>query len=116
MLNKLEEKLKEIDSNIFYGVAGSPEEVNFIWNYCVFGRSRIKSNETKKSFTDVYEVIIVRENYIPEGFFEKVVEKVEECGLRLASEDSLYEYDKKDADTVVEILKIYFTKAKKRCC
>ena len=117
LLYKLRDKLEELDDHVFYGIAGSREDVDDIWNYIVFGRSKMSSSESKKSFTDRYEVIIVRENFIPIGFIDEVINKVEECGLKLANEDAEYKYTRKNnTDLVVEILTIPFIKARKRCC
>ena len=115
MLNILRDKLNEIDKNVFYGVAGSVEDVGNIWNYIVFGRSVMRPNDTKTAFTDVYKVAVVRENYIPEGLIDDVINKVEECGLRLSDDDAEYEYSRKNDDTAVEMLILTFCKSKRRC-
>lgn len=112
MLNRLEEKLKEIDKSTFYGVAGDTE--NNLWNYIVYARDSTDISANKNSFVDRYVVAIVRENYVPEKTFDSVVEAVEQAGFRLSSKPAEYLYLQKNADTVVEICSIYFHKARRR--
>lgn len=112
MLNKLEEKLREIDDNVFYGVAGKNDKN--IMNYIVYGRETTDINNDKNAFTDRYVVAIVRENYIPENTFDGVLDKVEEAGFRLSDKPVEYDYLQKNADTVVEIAIIRFHKARRR--
>lgn len=114
MLNKLKNKLEELDDNVFYGAAKENDSTKNLWNYIVYGRDRMEPNSDKTSFTYYYDVVIVREEYIPENFIEEVIAKVEECGLRLAKTAPEFEYKKKNDDTVVEILVIHFQKAGKR--
>jgi len=120
LLNKLRDKLKELEGykdRVFYGIAKASEDKNFIWNYIVFGRVERDFSETKLSMTDVYEVVIVMEDYIPEGLINDVISKVEECGLRLKDDPAEYSYTNKNgSDITVELLSIQFTKALKRCC
>ena len=114
MLNELRDKLEEIDENVFYGAAKDNDATKNVWNYIVYGRDRMESNQNKTSFTFYYDVAIIREEYIPENLIEEVIAKVEECGLRLADASPEFEYEKKNDDTVVEILVIHFCKAGKR--
>ena len=116
MLNELRDKLEEIDENVFYGAAKDNDATKNVWNYIVYGRDRMESNQNKTSFTFYYDVAIIREEYIPENLIEEVISKVEECGLRLASEPPEFTYQRKNDDTVVEILKIRFCKSVKRKC
>ena len=114
MLNKIRDKLQELDDNVFYGAAKDNEATKNVWNYIVFGRDKMEPKENKTSFTYYFDVVIVREEYIPEDLIEQVIAKVEACGLRLADTPPEFEYKKKNDDTVVEILVIHFYKAGKR--
>lgn len=112
LLNKLEEKLKEIDKNTFYGVAGDTE--NNLWNYIVYARNTTDISTDRNGFVDRYVVTIVRENYVPENTFDLVVEAVEQAGFKVSNKSAEYLYMRKNADTIVEICSIYFHKARRR--
>lgn len=114
ILYDIEEKLKEIDPNVYYGIVdGSQRET--VWNYIVFNRTKIKRGANKASASDCFDVHIVRENYIPEGLEEQVVAKICELpGVRLLADDSQFVQDRKpNTNTVIEILTISFLRARK---
>lgn len=86
MLDKLKEILEAMDSNLYYGqVAKAPEK----WNYTTFNRSTIsKAGKSKMDFCEYYEVHIVRENYVPEGYVYELIKRVlAGTRLRLADKD-----------------------------
>lgn len=112
LLEQIEEKLKEIDPNVYYGAAWRHDEP--IWNYIVFNRKNIKYSTNKTSDSNYIEVHIVRENYVPEDIDIEVIKKLSELPLKHAGIDSTYSYDKKpNTDTVIEILTITFVRARK---
>ena len=109
MLNKISEKLEELDMGpIQYGrVTNQPE----VWNYIVYGRSRLRRvGSSKNDFNRYYTVIIVHEDYIPEGMEINVIKALEEIkGLKLAQDDIEYDYiTKKNSGIVVEIAVLAF--------
>lgn len=113
---KIEEKLKEIDSNIHYGKVTFEEDEEITWDYIVFGKNKLRKSDPKSiDLQDSYWVAICRENYIPDDTVLKVITKLQEIpGLKLASEDGNYEYVfKKNTNLVVEILVLVFTKTLK---
>lgn len=115
MLNEIEETLKELDKNVYYGMSTHDEDNE--WNYIVFNRKKMKpSSKNLLGFTDYYSITIVRENYIPEGFELKLIEEIEnKTKLKLADNEYMYNYViKPNTNTVVELLTIDFIKAKKR--
>lgn len=114
ILKDIETKLKEIDPNVFYGAA-SDKMKETRWDYIVFNRSVLRVNQNKTGFTTVYSVHIIREDFIPEGLDETVINKVLEIsGMRLASNEFSYDYVvKPNTDMVVEMLTIDFVKPKK---
>lgn len=117
MRDKIKEKLLEIDSNIHYGIIPDNMEIED-WNYFVFGQDRIrKKSPTSNDLQGYWYVTIVREDYIPDEVVFDVIEKLTDIpGLNLADGDCEYEYTTKgNTNLVVEILKINFTKTKKRC-
>lgn len=114
ILEEIEAKLKGIDSRIYYGAAKS-EVQDKDWNYIVFHRSNFKKSKNKTSFSDYYTVTIVREDFIPEGIAEQVIDKMEEIpGMRFTETDGEYDYARKPkTDMVVELLSLEFVKARK---
>lgn len=120
MLNDVKKALKEIDPLVFYGVAPSVllnddgEEVH-TWDYTVFNRSKFVNHGNKTSFSDRFEVHIVREEYIPEGVEMEYIDKLTAIpGVKLADEDGSYDYTTKPGtDTVVEALTLTFTRGRK---
>lgn len=115
ILEEITNKLKEIDSLVFYGGVNESEVISE-WNYIVFARKALSVSDNKQSYSDRYLVNIIRENFIPEGLDISVIDKVcEIAGMRLANAESQYSYTKKpNTNTVVEILTIEFVRARKR--
>jgi hypothetical protein len=107
-------KLQEIDENVFYGTVSNRMR-EALWNYIVFNRSKLSVSQGRTGYSDYYEVHIVREDYIPDGLDEDVIKKVLEIpGMRLASDDGVYTYVRKDnTDNVVEMLSLRFVRARK---
>lgn len=114
VLNELRDKLEQLDDNVFYGAVDNRMK-EALWNYIVFNRVRLRIPTNKTSYSDYFDVHIVREEYIPEGLDTEVIEKVLEIeGMRLASEDGIYNYVKKDnTNNVVEMLTLRFVRARK---
>lgn len=110
---KIREKLEEIDPMVFYGCAGKLDET-VLWNYVVFFRDKRTSSENRTSHIVTFHVAVVRENEIPEGLEETVIEKVLELpGVKLGDE-STYAYTiKPGTGAAVEVLDIPFTKVRK---
>lgn len=111
----LEKKLKEIDSDVFYGKV--PETaLKSDWNYFVFGKDRLKkSGKSGIDLCDFYWIGIVRENYIPDELVFNVIDQLNSIpGLKLTDEAGDYDYVfKGKTDLVVEILTLNFAKTKK---
>lgn len=115
MLNKINELLKELDVNVYYGMSTQDEEED--WNYIIFNRKKIKpSGQNKTGYTYYYSVTIVREAYIDENFEQKVINKLtNNTSLRLADNEYMYNYlIKPNTNTVVELLTLDFISARKR--
>lgn len=110
---EIRKKLEEIDPLVFYGAASNLRE-DVLWNYMVFFRERRRTSENKTGKSYVFHVAIVRENEIPEGLDDEVIEKIREIpGVRLSG-DATYAYtQKKNTGAAVEVLDIPFVKAMK---
>lgn len=113
ILTDIEEKLRELDDNVFYGmVYGIGNET--VWNYIVFNRTSVKHSANNTSASDYFDVHIIRENYVPDGMDAEVIKKLTALhGVRVAG-DATFDYTAKPStDTVVEMLTIPFVRARK---
>ena len=59
---------------------------------------------------------IVREEFVPEGLDEQVIEAMESIpGIRLSKSDCIYEYaEKPNTNVIVEMLSLEFTRSRRR--
>lgn len=102
-----------MNGGVFYGVCNEnalPE-----WNYFVFGRSKVTPTN-HNSYTGIYDVHIIHEDYIAEGYVIEVVKAMKQaipgCSL---SEDVTYDYTTKgETNVVVEVATLTFKVARKR--
>ena len=90
------------------------------WNYFVFNRQRTTKSSNRMDFQTFYEVHIIHEDYIPEGYVEQVIEALEAQGdgakLKTTGSDITYEYTfKGHTNMVVEIATITLFHPEKRC-
>lgn len=114
ILTDIEAKLKEIDSNVFYGMVDK-RMLEMVWDYIVFNRTKINHSSNRTSSGDRFDVHIIRENYIPDGTEDEVITKL--CslpGVRVAAEDTTFDYvAKPSTNIVVEMMTIPFVRARK---
>ena len=128
VLDRIRNTLTELcaDSDVpMVGVwYGACKEKNLTsWNYFVFNRSRTTKNNTgsRVDLQTFYEVHVIHEDYIPEGYLETVINallNMSESGtkLKLTNEDISYDYTfKKNTNMVVEIATINLYHPEKRC-
>lgn len=115
ILDDITKKLEQIDPIVFYGAVHSTVKETK-WNYIVFNRTVMKPSGNKTGYTDGYSVHIVRENFIPDGLAEEVIEKMLEiAGMCESGNDMQYQYIvKPSTDDVVEMLSIDFVKPRKK--
>ena len=114
ILSDIEAKLQELDPNVFYGVVDR-NKLGTVWNCIVFGRTNVKPSTNKTSASDYFDVLIIRENYIPEGFDTEIIKTLTELdGVRLAGNDGRFDYvQKPNTNTVIEMLTLSFVRARK---
>lgn len=110
MVEKIKEKLKEIDENVYYG-AGKFENRE-LWNCIVFGKRKTK--KLSGTWFYVWFVAIVREEEIPEELPEEVIGKLREIGLT-PSDNIEFGYVEKSGECMVEICTMELAKRKKGC-
>ena len=114
LLTDIKNKLETIDPNVFYGVVDKAI-AKHAWNYTVFNRVKLKTTANKTGYSDAFDVHIIRENFIPDGLAEQVINAVCELdGVRTTGEDAEYNYSEKpNTNTVVEMLSLHFIRARK---
>lgn len=116
ILGKIQDTLKEFDYPVYYGRTFCKEKDK--WDYFVFNRKGLKkSGNSKIDFNYNYQIHIIMEDYIPEGFEQEVIKKIEKnTKLKLVDQEMPFNYvTKKNTDMVVEMLTLEFTKAFKGC-
>lgn len=98
----------------YYGACNT-KELNK-WNYFVFNRKSTKrSASSRDNFQTDYEVHIIHEDFIPEGFVEKVIKALLEPAdkgtkLKVTADNISYNYMfKNNTNRVVEIATITVT-------
>lgn len=114
ILKDIETKLKELSDEVYFGIAGGNDN-DTLWNYIVFNRKTKVASKNKTGYSDYFSVHLVRENFIPEGEEEKMINKMLEIsGMRLASTEGTYDYvNKPNTNVVVEAFSVDFVRAKK---
>lgn len=106
---------------VWYG-ACREKELKY-WNYFVFNRFKTSKNNqgSKVDLQTFYQIHVVHEDYIPEGYIGAVVEALQaqdESGtkLKLTNDDIQYNYTfKGSTNMVVEIATITLYHPEKRC-
>ena len=93
-----------------------------VWNYFVFNRQKTTKDRVKRrDLQTYYEVHIIHEDYIPEGYVEEVIAALEDTEavgvkLRMTDQDVQYDYVRKGkTEMVVEIATIVVFRPEKRC-
>lgn len=108
-------------AGVWYG-ACREKELEY-WNYFVFNRLKTTKNnmQSRTDLQTFYQVHVVHEDYIPEGYIETVIEALQqkdESGtkLKLTNDDIQYNYTfKGSTNMVVEIATITLYHPEKRC-
>lgn len=129
VLNRISDILTQLSHDaevpmegVWYGACR--EKALAKWNYFVFNRLKTakKSATTQNDYQTFYQVHIIHEDYIPEGFVERVIEaltaKDTETGIKIrpTNDDVLYSYTfKGSTNMVVEIATITIFRPEKRC-
>lgn len=111
LLDEIKSKLQELDEHVFFGMVDNSMR-EMIWDYIVFERTRFSHNANKTSRSYYFTVRIIREDFIPEGFENAVIDKMLEIsGMRLADVDPTFDYvPKPNTNVVVEMLSIDFVR------
>lgn len=93
-----------------------------VWNYFVFNRQKTTKDRVKhRDLQTYYEIHIIHEDYIPEGYVGEVIAALEDTEavgvkLRMTDQDVQYDYVRKGkTEMVVEIATIAVFRPEKRC-
>ena len=119
ILDDIKNALSEVDDKVYYGAVNRNEiSDSDAWNYTVFGRSTTRAGQSRTVYTDRYRVAVVREDYIPDGLAEKIIDAMEKIpGMKFA--DNLtgeYAYERKgNTNIVCEMLVLEFSRGRKKC-
>ena len=114
ILSRINEALESIGPVVFYGMATTLNDGD-LWDYIVFSRRTLRTATNKTGYTDLYEVAIVREDYVPEEDVDAVIDAMLGIpGVKLSGSEFAYEYAMKpNTNTVVEMLVLQFARARK---
>ena len=116
MLNTVRQALEAVDPNVFYGGVTDITPTD-IWDYTVFSRGPLRRNpKGNTAYSHTINVVIVREEYVPEETVYQVVNAMESIpGVRLDAEGADFDYDRKpNTKTIVEMAILPFTWARKK--
>lgn len=115
ILNDIKAALEAVDPNVFYAAVPRRRLID-TWDYVIFRRGKLRRSANRTGLTEVYEVSIVREEFVPDGLADRVAEAMRSIpGMREAPADGEFDYMvKPDSDDVVEMLVLEFVRPRKR--
>lgn len=116
MLSEIQTALEALGLPVYYGAAGSLSGED-VWDYIVFYRRTLSPSTSKTGLSQVYEVAVVCEEFVPDEKVTGVIGAMTSIpGFRLADTGGTYQYTKKpNTEQVIEILTIDFTRPMKGC-
>lgn len=116
ILGNIQNTLEAFNLPVWYGRTFSKEKDK--WNYFIFNRKEFsKTGTSRNDLNYYYQVHIIMENYIPEGFEQDVIKAIQDnTRLKLRNQSMVFNYTtKNNTDMVVEMLTLEFTKTFKGC-
>lgn len=115
ILDDISTALRTIDDNVFYGAVDRNEiKIDSDWNYIVFGREGLVVSQNT-GYTETFRIVVVRENYVPDGLAENVITAMRNVNGFRPIGDVEYIYERKgNTNTVVEMAVLTFGRPKKR--
>lgn len=113
-LNDVQEALATVDEHVYYGT-GVQHNKSLPWDYIVFSRDTMNRKANRAGYSWVVNVAIVREEYIPDGLEERVVQAMETLpGVRMVEGEHEYFYQVKPKTShVIEMCVLKFTFSRK---
>ena len=116
MLNTIRNALLGVDPNVYFGGVTNTDKINK-WDYIVFSRGDMKRNvRGNTAYSTTINVVVVREEYVPEETIYRVIEVMEGIpNVRLNENAVEFEYDRKgNTKTVMEMAVISFSWMRKK--
>ena len=116
ILKQIQDILETFELPVWYGRTFCKEKDK--WDYFVFNRKQVnKSGKSNCDFSYYYQVHIIMEDYIPEGFEQEVIKAIQEnTRLKLTDQPMMFNYTtKNNTEIVVEMLTLEFTKSFRGC-
>ena len=128
ILDRIERTLTELAADpevkmegVYYGACTESKLPK--WNYFVFNRGKTTKNNngTRTDLQTTYEVHIIHEGHVPEGYVKRVIDALQEqdepgTKLKQTNDDITYDYTfKQNTNMVVEVATITFFHPEKRC-
>jgi hypothetical protein len=115
ILDDISTALKTIDERVYYGAVDRDKITDATtWDYIVFGRESLKPQQNT-GYTEAFRVVVVRENYVPDGLAERVIEAMRAVNGFRPSGDVEYIYDRKgNTNIIVEMAVLEFSRPKKQ--
>lgn len=116
MLKTIREALLAIDPNVYFGGVTNVDTADK-WDYIVFSRGGMRRNARgNTAYSTTINVVVVREEYVPEETIYQVIEAMETIpNVRLNENAVEFEYDRKgNTKTVMEMAVISFSWMRKK--
>lgn len=114
MIRKIKQKLEEISRNVQVGICKKKDES---WNCLLIRKEKlVKSGTSRLDYSAYVSIRIIKEDEIPEGTEQQIIEKMREIGWKMTDSPAQYEYRIDSNEIVVEICKMEFAKTQKRVC
>ncbi len=113
MHEKIKEALMGIEQKVYYGIGRFQGRAE--WDCIIFGKRRRKNSTESASRTNRWFVAIIKEECIPEGMEDTVINAMKGIGMKLAVDDIQYDYVEKSGEAIVEICTMEFSKIEKAC-
>ena len=92
MNKKIKEALQGIEPKVFYGIGRFQNRNN--WDCIVYGRRRKGKTESGAGENIRYFVAIVKEEEIPEGMEENILQAMKKLGFKQSNTETTYDYVK----------------------
>lgn len=114
ILDDVRAALESVDPRVLYGAVPMRLLEDEPWDYTVFRRASVLLAPTKTGLTDVVEVAVVREEFVPDGLAEQVEAAMLSIpGMRRSGDAEFECMVKPGSDDVVEMLAMRFARARK---
>ena len=114
LLDDIKAALSTVDEHVYYGT-GIEHPKQLPWDYLVFSRDVLRRKQNRSGYAWVINVVVVREEYIPDCLEEQVIAAMETIpGVRMLEEDHEYSYGvKPKTNNTIEMTVLKFSYSRK---